>query len=53
MPDVIGVRGPISFHFREEVSLKDPLRFANRCFNRAGLLRVQLAVIGPVEVVET
>ena len=52
MSDIVGMGGPISFHLGEEVSLEDPLCFADGRFDRVGSLRVQLAVIIPVKHVQ-
>ena len=51
--EVIWMSGPIGFHLGEEVGLEDALRFADRGFDRVGLLRVQLAVVGSIKPVET
>ena len=53
MADVVWVSRPVGFHLGEKICLEDPLRFADCCFNRIRLLRIQLAIIGPIKPLET
>lgn len=53
MADIIWVSFPICLHLREEVGLVDALRFADCSLDRVTFLRVELAVVRPVESIET
>ena len=52
MPDVVGVRLPVGFHFGKEIRLINSLRFRDRAADRVFFRRVNVRVIRPVILVE-
>ena len=53
MPNVVRMRFPVRFHLGEEVSLKDPLNFADCSFDGAVLLRINIRIVRAIKLIQS